>query len=187
MHPNFLGGITVNYLKQFIIPFSGLKPGNYLYTFETDDRFFEQFEYSEIKKGNVHVDCRLEKQERMMVFHFELTGVVKVICDRCAGEFDWNIGGTQQLIVKFGPEHTEETEDILVITEKEHEIDISQYLYEYVHLLVPIKKVHGTDENGKSLCDPDVIKYINEEEEHTADPRWEVLKKLKDNSQNDNK
>jgi uncharacterized protein len=186
LHPNFLRWIAVNYLRHFIIPFSGLKAGNYPLTFEIEDKFFEQFEYSEIKQGNIHVDCLLDKQVRMMVLSFTITGTVRVTCDRCAGEFDWPVEGSQQLIVKFGQEHTEESEDILVISEKEHELDISQYLYEYVHLLVPIKKVHGTDENGNSLCDPDVIRYIKEEEDHSADPRWEILKKLKDNSIDEN-
>jgi len=176
----------VNYLRQYIIPFSGLKAGNYDYSFEIDGRFFEEFEYSEIREGKLHVDCLLEKQDRMMIFSFRIKGAVRVICDRCAGEFDWPVEGKQQLIVKFGQEHTEEAEDILVITEKEHELDLSQYLYEYIHLLVPIRKIHGTDENGNSLCDPDVIRYIKEEEEHPADPRWDILKKLKDNKKDDN-
>jgi uncharacterized protein len=73
----------------------------------------------------------------------------------------------------------------VVINEKEHEFDVSQYLYEYIHLMLPIQKVHGTDENGNSLCDPEVIRYIKETEDHHTDPRWEALKKLKDKEIND--
>jgi uncharacterized metal-binding protein YceD (DUF177 family) len=167
-------------MKHFIIPFSGLKVGNHPYTFEIEDKFFEHFEYSEIKKGNIHVDCMLDKQVRMMVLFFDLAGRITVPCDRCGEEFDLPVEGSQKLIVKFGLDHKEEAEDILVITEKEHELDISQFLYEYVHLLLPIKKIHGTDENGKSLCDPEVIRYIIETEDQPVDPRWEVLRKLKD-------
>jgi len=167
-------------MKHFIIPFSGLKVGNHPYTFEIEDKFFEHFEYSEIKKGNIHVDCMLDKQVRMMVLFFDLTGRITVPCDRCGEEFDLPVEGSQKLIVKFGLDHKEEAEDILVITEKEHELDISQFLYEYVHLLLPIKKTHGTDENGKSLCDPEVTRYIIETEDQPVDPRWEVLRKLKD-------
>ena len=179
MHPNFPGGITMNYMKHFIIPFIGLKVGNYPFTFEIEDEFFEHFEYSEIKKGKIHVDCRLEKQSRMMVLHFDIAGVVRVPCDRCGEDFDLPIEGSQKLIVKFGIEHMEESEDILIITEKEHELDVSQFLYEYVHLLLPIQKAHGTDENGNTLCDPEVTQYIKDIEEHPVDPRWEVLRKLK--------
>jgi len=172
----------MNYLNHFIIPFSGLKVGNHSFTFEIEDKFFEHFEYSEIRKGHLHVDCLLEKQQRMMVLYFDIAGRVCVPCDRCAEEFDLPIEGKQKLIVKFGLDHTEEAEDILVITDKEHELDVSQFLYEYIHLLLPIKKVHGTDEVGNSLCDPEVIRFINGTDDHPADPRWEVLNKLKDNN-----
>ena len=175
----------MNYLRHFIIPFSGLKVGNHTFAFEIDDKFFEHFDYSEIRKGKVHVDCLLDKQARMMVLFFDIAGTVRVPCDRCAEEFDQLVEGKQKLIVKFGADHTEESEEVLVITEKEHELDISQFLYEYVHLLLPIKKVHGTDENGNSLCNPEVIRLIKETEDHPVDPRWEVLKKLKDDKNND--
>jgi len=170
----------VNYLKHFIIPFSGLKLGNHTLNFEIEDKFFEHFEYSEIKKGRLHVDCLLDKQVRMMVLYFAIAGTVRIPCDRCAEEFDQPINGKQKLIVKFGVDHHEESEDILVITEKEHELDVSQFLYEYIHLMLPFKKVHGTDENGISLCNPEVTRYIIEKEEYPIDPRWEALQKLKD-------
>jgi uncharacterized metal-binding protein YceD (DUF177 family) len=176
----------MNYLKHFIIPFSGLKAGTYTYAFEIDDRFFEHFEYSEIKKGKVHIGCQLEKQARMMILIFDITGTVRVACDRCADEFDQPLDGRQKLIVKYGPDHHEETDDILIIAESENELDISQFLYEYIHLLIPIRKVHGTDENGHSLCNPEVLRFIREESgDHSVDPRWEALRNLKENS-NDN-
>lgn len=175
----------MNYLNHFIIPFIGLKAGNHSFTFEIDDKFFEHFEYSEIRKGKLHIDCLLEKQDRMMVLYFDIAGMVRVPCDRCAEEFDQHIEGRQKLIVKFGLDRTEESEEILVISEKEHELDVSQFLYEYIHLLLPIKKVHGTDENGNSLCDPEVIRYISEIEDHPVVSPRDMLKKLKDDK-NDN-
>jgi uncharacterized metal-binding protein YceD (DUF177 family) len=173
-------------MNHFIVPFIGLKVGNHTFTFEIEDKFFEHFEYSEIRKGRLHVDCRLEKQSRMMVFYFDITGNIQVPCDRCAADFDLPIEGSEKLIVKFGAEEGEESEEIIVINEKESEFDVSQYLYEYVHLLLPIQKIHGTDETGNSLCDPDVIRYIRETEDHPADPRWEALKNLKDKENKDN-
>ena len=42
-------------LKDFIIPFVGLNEGIHDFTFNVDDKFFESFDYSEIKKGKVEV------------------------------------------------------------------------------------------------------------------------------------
>jgi len=176
----------MNYMRNFIIPFSGLKVGNHPFTFEIEDKFFEHFEYSEINRARIHVDCLLEKQLRMMILHFDLAGTITVPCDRCGAEFELPVQGSQKLIVKFGTDHHEETEDILVIMENEHELDISQFLYEYAHLLLPIRKVHGTDEQGNSLCDPEVTRFIQEYNDNESDPRWEVLKKLKESENNNN-
>jgi uncharacterized metal-binding protein YceD (DUF177 family) len=171
----------MNYMKNFIIPFSGLKVGNHNFTFDIGDKFFDHFIYAEIKKGEVHIDCLLEKQSRMMILHFDISGTVRVPCDRCGEEFDLAIEGTQSLIVKYGETHTEESEDILLITEKEHELDLGQNLYEYIHLLLPIKKTHPEDEQGNSMCNPEITRFIQEPAEQAPDPRWEVLQKLKKN------
>jgi len=172
----------MGYLKQFAVPFTGLKAGNYNFAFEIDDRFFEHFEYSEIKHGSVDVEVVLERQQRMMIFNFLFSGSVIIPCDRCGEDFSQPVDGEEQLIVKFGSDHHEESDDVLVITEDEHEIDLSQFIYEYIHLLLPMRKVHGTDENGESLCNPEITGRIKEEEDHPVDPRWEALKKLKDNT-----
>ena len=88
------------------------------------------------------------------------------------------------LIVKFGESHGEETEDIFIITENEHSFDLSPFIYEYINLLVPYRRVHGMDAEGKSLCNPEMTKYISDEETRTVDPRWNALKQLKDKQNN---
>ena len=107
----------MNYLDQFVIPFSGLKTGNYQYDFNIDKKFFEHFDQSEIKQASVKVKIGMERQVRMMVFNFDISGTVSVPCDRCLEEFDQPVEGKEMLIVKFGESHGEETEDIFIITE----------------------------------------------------------------------
>jgi len=170
----------MDYLKQFVIQFGGLKPGVHQFSFLIDDLFFEHFEYSEIKKGEVSVLIDLEKEEKMLVLHFAIDGKVEFPCDRCYLPFWLDIKGEENLIVKFGKDYHEENEDIQVIPEGEHHIDVSPFIYEYIHLLMPFRKVHPEDEDGNSLCDPEVIKRIDEREALSEpDPRWEILKKLK--------
>ena len=182
MHPKFREGVyAVDYMKQFVIPFSGLKLGNHEYEFDLVDEFFENFEYSDIRQGKVTIRCLLERHERMLVFHFNIQGTVKVPCDRCLEEFDQEIDGEQRFIVKFGEDEHEETEEIIVINEKQNQVDLSQLFYEYITLMLPVKKVHGNDDKGNSLCNPEVIKKLNElAVDHPEDPRWESLRNLKE-------
>jgi uncharacterized metal-binding protein YceD (DUF177 family) len=170
----------VDYLRQFVIPFKGLKPGEYQYDFDIDDLFFESFEYSELKKGQVHVHLDMMKEESMMDLRFRLEGKVTVPCDRCLEMMDLPVEGDEELIIKFGSDFHEESESIQVIPEGETQIDVSTFIYEYIHLLVPVRKVHPDDEEGNSSCDPEILKRIDTiMPPSEPDPRWEALKKLK--------
>ena len=170
----------MDYLKQFVIPFGGLKPGVHQFFFEVDDLFFEQFEHSEIKKGNFTVEVDFEREEKMLILNFVINGKVEIPCDRCYESFLLPVSGKERLIVKFGAGFHEENEEVQIIPLGETQIDISPFIYEFVHLLIPFRRVHPEDENGNSLCDPDIIKRIDEREATSGpDPRWEALKKLK--------
>ena len=86
-----------------------------------------------------------------------------------------------RLLVKFGKKIEDSDPDIISLTTDEHELDLQQHFYEYIHLALPIKRVHPDDQNGNSTCDPVMLKKLKElivEEENDNDPRWDELKKL---------
>ena len=172
----------MDYFKQFVIQFGGLKADQHHFDFEIDDKFFENFEYSEIKNGTISVHLELVKEEKVLAFHFSFNGKVILPCDRCFEPVDLKISGTEHLIVKFGAGYYEENEELQIIPEGVNQFDISPFLYEYIHLLLPVRRVHSEDENGNSLCDPEIIKMLEQTTlAGEPDPRWEVLNKLKNN------
>jgi uncharacterized protein len=170
----------VDYLEQFVIPFGGLKPGHHQFDFDIDGAFFEKFESSEIHDGKIRISVDLEKEERMMVLNFTISGNVTMPCDRCNVPFDLPVSGHEMLILKLGDHFEEESETVVLIPEAERKINISNYIYEYTHLLLPARRVHPDDENGNSSCDPEVLKKL---ESFSAGPvpdgRWDALKQLK--------
>ena len=169
----------MNRLKEYQILFVGLEPGNHTFEFEVNDSFFEHFEFSQIQHGKVKVVAELEKMERMMVFDISLEGEVLVTCDRCMNEFNFPIADSQELIVKFGAEYMEESEDVIVIPETGYKFDLSPYIYEFIHLALPVRLLHPDDEDGNSTCDPDMLRRLETlAPSDTSDPRWEALKKL---------
>lgn len=169
----------MDYLKQFVIPYVGLSAGNHQFDFIIDDKFFASFEYSEIRTANVHVGLDLEKTERMLILNFSMSGTIRTACNRCLDEFDFPVEGKEEYFIKFGTEHHEEDDNVLVITENETHIDLAQLIFDYVNLLLPFKVVHPDDENGNSLCDPDVLKRIQQlSVNKETDARWDKLKDL---------
>jgi uncharacterized metal-binding protein YceD (DUF177 family) len=174
--------------KDYIIKFIGLSVGQHEFEFDVNDKFFEGLDYSEIKQGNIRVKITLLKQAVMMALQFEINGTIKANCDLCTGEFDLPINGNFKLIVKVGGNDAgTEDDDIITIAANEYQLDLSQYIYEYIALSLPIKRVHPDNKKGESTCDKEMLKKLEnfivedegEEEEETTDPRWEQLKKIK--------
>jgi len=178
--PKFWEVIKVDYLKDFIIPFRGLKAGVHQFDYVIDNRFFDSIEYAELSKGDIKVSIELTQQERMLIFDFNIEGYVEVSCDRCLGKFNQEIAGSAKLIVKFGEDWVEESDEVIVIPEAEHQFDVSKYLYEYIVLLLPMRRIHPDDENGATTCDEDIVKRLGHHPVNSGtDPRWDVLLKLK--------
>lgn len=176
----------MDYLKQFVIPFSGLELGKHQFDFALGDKFFESIEYSEISRGDLQVGLNLEKQEQMLIFQFNIKGYVRVECDRCLDDLDIELDDAEQLIVKFGNDFHEESEDVIVIPQSEHQFDISHYLYEFILLSMPVQRIHPDDEDGCSTCNPEFLQKLNTiENEHPFDPRWEKLRGLQSGNEED--
>lgn len=179
--PNFREEHIVNYLKDFVIPFRGLKSEVHHFDFVVDKKFFDAIEYAELEQGLVNISLDLTKQERMMIFEFNIKGFVEVPCDRCLEPFNQKVEGNERLIVKFGEKYEEQSDEVILIPESDYEFDIAPYIYEYIDLLLPMQRIHPDDESGNSTCDQDMLDRLSPPyEEPTTDPRWEALKKLKD-------
>ena len=169
----------MDYLRKYVISFRGLQIDVHHFNFVIDKKFFESMEYADVADGNVEVDVTLDRHERMLIFNFDIKGTVVVPCDRCLDDFDLPIAGTENLIVKFGEDFEETSEDVVIIPETSSEFDISSYLYEYIVLMLPMQHIHPDDENGHSTCNSEMLERLRRKEtpkEH--DPRWDALKKL---------
>lgn len=171
--------------RQFIIPFKGLKVGSHSFVYDIDDTFFDDYENSEITKGKIHIEVDLEKRTNMLELYFSIEGTVMVTCDRCLDEFEMPIANEANLFVKFGDASEEQTDEIIVLSHNEFELDIAQYIYEFVHLSLPYKRVHPDDANGNSTCNKEMLKkleeYVVREQDNKKDSPWDDLKNLMNN------
>ena len=61
-------------LKEFVIPFVGLKEGEHHFEFKVDDTFFEYFEYEDFNNVDVVVNMSLNKKATLLELHFEAEG-----------------------------------------------------------------------------------------------------------------
>ena len=169
----------------FCIPVKGIKDGHHTYKFEIRNEFFELFEESEIKEGELNVTAGIEKYASHMDLNMRISGKVKISCDRCLEMFYHPLECENRLVIKFGHEHDESDPDVVILSHDDHELDLKQYIYEFIHLSLPIQRFHPDDDKGYSTCNPEMLQKLREhlvKEKDTIDMRWEGLDKLiKDN------
>lgn len=171
----------MKFQKEYTIDFSGLKQGVYQFDFNVGKAFFSIFENEEYNDAEFKVSLALEKQSTMMLLDFSIQGKVNVDCDRCLEPVDIEVECEEHLIVKFGEEMYEGTDEIVILPESEHQIDVSPYIYEFIQINIPQSRKHK-----KSECNPEVIKKLKEievkntkQKEAEIDPRWAQLINLK--------
>jgi uncharacterized metal-binding protein YceD (DUF177 family) len=172
-------------LKEFLIPFVGLKLGKHHFDYQINNEFFENFDYHEFQNSDIKVNLVLDKKSNMLELDFKHKGTVNVPCDLTSEDFDLPIKGKMKLIVRFGEEFNNDNEELLILPHGEFELDISQYIYEMIALSVPSKRVHPGVKDGS--LQTEALNKLNElrvkeekveNKEEDIDPRWEKLKKL---------
>ncbi|MBO4613576.1 MAG: DUF177 domain-containing protein [Bacteroidales bacterium] len=176
--------------NQYIIPLDGLEEKEYTFDFKAGDAFFQSYEGGEIKGGEVNVKVTLLKKKTSMLLNFDLSGTVKLTCDRCLELYKQPIEINDEILVNYGDETNFDTNsDAVTLSRDANSIDVSSFIYEYSHFALPIAHYHPEDADGNPTCDQKMIdlidKYKVEETEKTEDaidPRWEALRELKNNN-----
>ncbi len=171
-------------LREFEIPYVGLRLGVHKFEFDIDANFFKHFEESLIKECKVNVKVDFEKKETFFILSFFIDGTVNVECDRCLIPFEKGIFGDYNTYIKFAedPDKMGDEPDVIYIARDETIIDLSQLVYEYVNLCLPIQKMGCEKPGQEPQCNKEVLKYLSIEESKTSkeeDPRWAALKNLK--------
>jgi uncharacterized metal-binding protein YceD (DUF177 family) len=174
--------------ENYQIPIISLEDKVYHYTFEGSDDFFGAIEQEWIKKGRFKAEVELDKSAIMIQIQLKIEGHLNLICDRSLEEFEFPIRIHEKLIYKFS-DHSEDLGDnLFFLDRKEPKLDLSQDIYDFIALEVPMKKLHPRyiKEEDDSLANEFLYSTETMEEkikdEAEIDPRWAALKKLTDNN-----
>jgi uncharacterized metal-binding protein YceD (DUF177 family) len=171
-------------LKAFKVNIIGLSNKIHLFGFEIGDTFFSEYGTGLISEGSFHADVSLDKRETFIEARFQIKGEAKLICDRSLDPFQQPIEVAKKIVFKFGDADAELSDEIIMIHRDTDSLELGQYIYEFINLEVPIKKLHPRykgepdtdDAEGKIIYTSADSESKNEED---IDPRWEKLKKLK--------
>lgn len=172
-------------LQAYTIRFSGLKNGFHYFDYEIGADFFKLFNGSLVDSAHLKVALELERKTSGLVLHFKLTGELEMPCDRCLKEIQVPASSEAELVVKLSAEPGDGTDNLWFLPSTAYEINVGQFLYETISLMVPLRALCGQENSDSCLADFEALMQqydgsaAKEEEDGDIDPRWEKLKNLK--------
>ena len=164
-----------------------------------ENKFFIDIDGPDVQKGKVNVTLKITHKTVSFELLFRTMGSVYVSCDRCLDDIEIPVESDSRLIVKLGKEYAEESDEVLVISEDDGTLNLAWFLYEFVALAIPMKRVHppgkcnrtmtsklkkhsakrSDDEGMGDFGGRDDMSSDNDESEMSEpDPRWDALKEL---------
>ena len=167
---------------KYNVDLKGLKSASLEKVFELDNLFFGDIDGEEFQKGAVKATVTVRKNRDVFDFTFVLQGTVVVPCDRCLDDLEIEVATENTLKVRLGDDYADDG-DIVVVPEQDGDFNIAWYLYEFIALALPMKRVHAPGKCNHEMTgklkkhSPDVSGDEGNDEQE-IDPRWASLKNI---------
>ena len=157
-----------------------------------DESFFNTEEQTEVRRANIDVTLTVTRKSET-TYHMQIAchGTVTIPCDRCLDDLDLPVDEDYRMNVEqMGEELDDAGDELLIVPSDWWELDAAPLVRDTVLLAIPMTHSHENDAD----CNPDMLDAIDshlagsvpdadgnqESESNGTDPRWEVLKKLKE-------
>lgn len=144
------------------IDIKSLKHGAYVFDFQLDRSFLEEFGNEFINDLSASVNIDLVKSADWIKLECRINGSVVVSCDRCLDDLTLPLDISLPFTVKFVSSMDEEMDDeygddVILLTKGDGELDLDQVIYDYICLSLPLRKVH---EEGE--CNPIMLEKMKD-------------------------
>ena len=127
-------------MQPFIVKLNGLASGRTVFDWKADGEFFEQFGNKDILAADVDVTAQVVNHGVTVDVQCSMEGTVTVLCDRCLDELE------RPVEAEFSESYTPESACL----------DLSQDIYDYVCIALPLQRVHPDGQ-----CNPETIKFLS--------------------------
>lgn len=164
----------------YTIDLEGLKQGAASFEWPVSLEFFKSFGNEDLLDARVIASVEARKVGAKILVDLSLGGEVTVVCDRCLEDLVLKISADAALTARFGNSGSEDVEEeegreVVLVEPGETELDLSQTIYDYVNLAIPIQRVHPEGE-----CDPGMVSRLGVQKETVSedDSAFASLKEL---------
>ena len=127
-------------MQPFVVRLIDLGPGTKHFEWKAGREFFESFGNSEILDADISVAASILNKGLTAHAVCEIGGSVTVACDRCLEDL------VLEVETSFDEDYTPEGA----------ELDLSQDIYDYICISLPLQRVHPEGE-----CNSETTKYLS--------------------------
>ena len=188
--------------SAYKLPLKSLGTGTHEFEYHLDKQFFANMESSDVHEADLAVHLTVKYNGDFYDLDFHVSGEVVLICDRCLDDLHYPIDTTYHIIVKYGEDYNDDSDEILEIPESDNTLNVAYMLYDTVELAIPIKHVHPLGKCNRQMSallkkhratagdeDAELENELIDEidtlpdssDDAPTDPRWDALRKLSDN------
>lgn len=184
--------------SAYKLQLKSLAPGTHEFEYVLDKQFFANMESADIHDADLKVKLTAVYRGDVYDLTFKITGNVVLLCDRCLDTMDFPIDADYHIMVKYGDDYNDDSDEILEIPQSDAYINVAYMLYDTVALAIPIKHVHPMGKCNRQMSallkkhraratgedadlENELIDEIDDIEESgtsTTDPRWDALRNL---------
>jgi len=166
----------------------GLKPGIHEYEYNVADKFFTEYGEQDFKNCTAQIKLSLDKQNGFMLLRFEVGGKLELSCDRCGNHLPLDLWDEFRIMVKMVDDaevmnNQEEDPDVYYISRGESHINVSDWIYEFINLSIPMQRMCAEEEIGGPYCNKEVLamlKKMDVQNSQPTNPLSKGLEKFKD-------
>ncbi|NCX96398.1 MAG: hypothetical protein EBX41_08310 [Chitinophagia bacterium] len=175
--------------RKFEIAWQALPTGLNSFVYSIDNEYMKAKDHkTDVSNWDIKISLFFDKREDISLLKFDIDGKIKVPCDRCGDEFELQLWDEFVFYGKYTKDTDEsggdnESLETLFLDPSEPVINIENLLYENLLLSLPLQRLHPTDANGNSMCNPVALRLLNQlnksEPEESTNSLMEGLKKIK--------
>ena len=171
------------------------------FEYELGMDFFREMESTDVLAAEVKTTVEVKRSGDIYELCITVAGELGIPCDRCLEPMSHRVDAEYRVSVKYGEEYSDDADNVIVIAESSNTMNVAGLIFDTIMLTIPIKHVHpegGCDAamqaqlvaHRASIAEEDAVGWSDGEGESDnvnddnfpCDPRWEALRKLKDNN-----
>src|ERR1700721_4402977 len=151
--------------REFEIAFVGLTPGVHEFFYRITDKFFEAYNQQDFRHCETNIKLSLDKKNGFMLLKFEIGGKIEICCDRCGNMLPLDLWDEFNILVKLVEDpdimnRQEEGPDVYYISKGESHLHVSDWIYEFINLSIPLQRMCKEEEIGGKYCNKDVLNML---------------------------